>query len=71
MVTGTCWRYLVLKSSLLAPRRVCPGKVLADHINFYVLLNVLWAFRIEVAPGELRPKPDDLKFVDSMIRYVP
>ena len=63
-------RSLLMKPSLLGPHRVCPGNVLSDHIILYVLLNVLWAFRIDVFPGELRPKPDELKFMDSAIRHV-
>jgi hypothetical protein len=31
----------------------------------------MWAFRIEAIPGESRPKPDELKFIDAAIRHVP
>jgi hypothetical protein len=73
-VFGYGRRYVLMTCGSSVSRalcRGCPGKVLADHVNFYTLLNVLWAFRIDVIPGERRPEPEDMRFVDAAIRCVP
>lgn len=57
MVTGKYWRPPPLKPDLLGPCRVRPGRILVDYTKFYTPLNLLWAFRIAVIPGEMRPRP--------------
>ena len=48
--------------------RVCPGRFFADEAGPFVALVMLWAFQIEWIEGPARP--EDVEWVDSLIRLV-
>lgn len=54
---------------LMAPYRICPGRFLADEIGFAVATMILWAFSIERIEGPT--SPEEVKWVDSALRFVP
>ena len=50
--------------------RNCPGRYLADRQGFIFIAALLWAFKIEPAPGEARLDPSKASFIDSLAASV-
>jgi hypothetical protein len=51
-------------------RSVRSGKAFAEHVTFYILSNIPYAFRIDAMPKELRPKTGELRYMDGALRSI-
>jgi len=46
---------------------ICPGRFLNDRKGFSLVATILWAFKIEQAPGTARLDPANPAFVDALV----